>query len=74
VDRLLQEPRNSSSLDGYSLLSLDAWIMTTDDVVAMVETLQQRAPDGFRFVLPSQFVKLVTDVLRTERQQSRPYP
>ena len=64
VDRLLSLPRNSSSLEGYSLLSLDAWIMTTDDVVGMVATLQQRAPDGFRFVLPSKFVKLVTDVLQ----------
>ena len=64
VDRLLSLPRNSSDLDAYSLLSLDAWLMTTDDVVGMVETLQQRAPNGFRFVLPSKFVKLVTDVLQ----------
>eukprot|EP00045_Choanoeca_perplexa_P013578 m.154545 g.154545 ORF g.154545 m.154545 type:complete len:565 (+) comp16391_c0_seq1:38-1732(+) len=64
VKRLESLPKNSSSVEGYSLLSLDAWIMTTQDVVDMVNMLKASSPNGYRFVLPSEFVQLVTDVLK----------
>lgn len=58
IDKLKRLPKDSSSLDGYSVISVHAWTHGYDDVAKVVAGL--KAAGGFDVVLPSELARRVS--------------
>eukprot|EP01061_Rhynchopus_euleeides_P023539 TRINITY_DN38290_c0_g1_i1.p1 TRINITY_DN38290_c0_g1~~TRINITY_DN38290_c0_g1_i1.p1 ORF type:complete len:532 (+),score=212.81 TRINITY_DN38290_c0_g1_i1:58-1653(+) len=54
------QAKDTAVAEGYSLVSVDAWHCGYDTIVSI---MQELGDDGFRFVLPSQFVAEVRGVI-----------
>eukprot|EP00298_Acanthocystis_sp_HF-20_P002509 c12923_g1_i1.p1 GENE.c12923_g1_i1~~c12923_g1_i1.p1 ORF type:complete len:594 (-),score=240.39 c12923_g1_i1:39-1820(-) len=65
VKRLKELPKDPSSLDGYTLVSLNAWENTVEGVNKFFSELGP----GFEFVLPSVFVSRVAAVLKNQKEK-----
>merc|ERR1740121_1083711 len=57
VDKLKGLPKSPTSADGYSLIAVNAWSHSYDDVLAVAEGLKEVG--GFEFVTPSELVKRI---------------
>lgn len=61
IAKLLSLPKDSSSLDGYSVISVHAWTHGYDDIMAVVDGL--KSAGGFDVVLPSELVRRVSSLI-----------